>query len=291
MKKVDNKFARFVCATPHTEIVTLDQPLVDWLLSINTENRAIKPAVVNRYAAAIKAGEWEVTSQGMGISSDGVLLDGQHRLMALRACGYPPTQCVLVYGLNKSAQLKIDTHAKRAIADILSLAIGVASDHTRASAVRILAFVEDGVDSFTAAKTPVELVPVYERFRDSFDRVAYNRAVPGVNGAFIAACVYGVYCGIPPEYVQHFVDGYVSGENLRPGSPVLLLRDKSRSTRFGGSRAQQAWFGYSSRCLAAYIMGTDMKILQPVDPSAGAGYLRKAGEAYHEISRRAEVTA
>lgn len=292
MKTMNNKFARFVCAKPHAEIVTLDQPLVDWLLSINTDNRAVKPSVVRRYARDIGRGEWEVTSQGIGVSKEGVLLDGQHRLLALRMCNYPPTPCLLVCGLNKSAQLKVDTHAKRSMADLLSVALSISSDHTRAAAVRLLAFVDDGAGDFSGeAKTAADLVPVFERYRDSFASVTFASKVPGINAPFIAACIFGVANGIPAEHVQRFVHGVATGEDLKPGAPELRLREKVRGMQFSGSRAQGAWFGYSARCLVAYILGESISVLQPIGLKSAVEKLRAAGAAYADIANRSEVSA
>ncbi|HEU0239912.1 MAG TPA: hypothetical protein VH496_02600 [Mycobacterium sp.] len=52
------------------------------MLAANTSNRPPSKAVVRGYADAIRRGEWMVTHQGVAFDTDGVLVDGQHRLAA-----------------------------------------------------------------------------------------------------------------------------------------------------------------------------------------------------------------
>lgn len=51
----------------------------EWLKK-NTENRRLRPGVVESLAAAYGRGEWKATHQGIAFSKGGRLLDGQHRL-------------------------------------------------------------------------------------------------------------------------------------------------------------------------------------------------------------------
>lgn len=51
----------------------------DWLAS-NTNNRPLRPGVVERFMNAYRRGEWKETHQGIAFGKSGCLLDGQHRL-------------------------------------------------------------------------------------------------------------------------------------------------------------------------------------------------------------------
>src|SRR5689334_16298317 len=46
-------------------------------------NRPISQRKVNQYAADMLADNWRLTHQGIGFSNDGLLKDGQHRLLAV----------------------------------------------------------------------------------------------------------------------------------------------------------------------------------------------------------------
>ena len=54
----------------------------EWLAA-NTTNRPVSKAVVRSFAQAMRRGEWMVTHQGIAFDTQGVLVDGQHRLAAI----------------------------------------------------------------------------------------------------------------------------------------------------------------------------------------------------------------
>jgi hypothetical protein len=282
------QFLRYISNTEECAIVTLDQPLVDWLLSINTSNRKVKPSVVHAYAEEIRRGEWLVTSQGIGISRNGILvsdesevllLDGQHRLLALRECGYPPTRSVLVWGLSKEAQLKVDTHSKRSMANILSLAIGVFTDNTRAAALRILAILMNGGTRLDV-KVPIsDAIECYGEIHDAWNSVSFSTKAPGVSGGFIAPCVYAVACGVPSEIVQSFITGYATGVDLQKGSPILRLRDTYGKGFNTGARGQVVWFCRTARALAAFVNGETIDKLYTPEAKDAIALLRNLGKA------------
>ena len=54
-----------------------------WLNDCNNFNRPFKQAVVDMYVQQIKSGLWRRTHQGIAFDTNGILIDGQHRLMAI----------------------------------------------------------------------------------------------------------------------------------------------------------------------------------------------------------------
>lgn len=105
---------------PACHIVTASKELVDALLAMNTRNRDVRQTAVARLETDV-VNAWELTASGIGISREGVLLDGQHRLIAIRNAGYPPVQFLLVVGLRLESQAVVDRHAKRGLADAMTL--------------------------------------------------------------------------------------------------------------------------------------------------------------------------
>lgn len=51
----------------------------EWL-ERNTDNRPLRPGVVDGFLSAYRRGEWKITHQGIAFAKSGRLLDGQHRL-------------------------------------------------------------------------------------------------------------------------------------------------------------------------------------------------------------------
>jgi hypothetical protein len=58
-------------------------------LENNQDNRPVRLAVVEKYAADILAGRWQLTHQGILLDARGYLIDGQHRLLAVLKANKP----------------------------------------------------------------------------------------------------------------------------------------------------------------------------------------------------------
>lgn len=58
-------------------------------LKHNKINRPLKPERIRAYVAAMKAGKWQLTHQGIAFKSNGDLADGQNRLTAIVESGVP----------------------------------------------------------------------------------------------------------------------------------------------------------------------------------------------------------
>lgn len=56
-------------------------------LEKNTNNRNVNFAKVKKMAKDMREGHWDTTHQGIAIATDGTLVDGQHRLMAVVESG------------------------------------------------------------------------------------------------------------------------------------------------------------------------------------------------------------
>ena len=89
------------------------------MLKLNTHNRNARPTYVARLAGAMERGEWVQNGESIKLNGD-VLLDGQHRLLAIVESG--TTQPMLVVrDLPTGAQETLDIGARRNLADILRL--------------------------------------------------------------------------------------------------------------------------------------------------------------------------
>lgn len=88
------------------------------LLRKNTANRGIRKRHVTALAAAMKRGEWKLTHQGIAFSSDGVLLDGHHRLAAICEANMPIFMTA-TFGVSSEAALVMDQGLNRSIGDLI----------------------------------------------------------------------------------------------------------------------------------------------------------------------------
>lgn len=89
-------------------------------LEKNTRNRPVSEYTVSRYAEAMKAGRWILSADAIAFDTEGALLNGQHRLMAIIKT--KKAQLVLVtWGLSPKAFTILDQGKARSGADALAI--------------------------------------------------------------------------------------------------------------------------------------------------------------------------
>ena len=71
----------------NTYIVNVTPELAKAWLEYNNFNRPRNTETFMKYVRQIREGRWRLTHQGIAFTSDGILLDGQHRLFAIIECG------------------------------------------------------------------------------------------------------------------------------------------------------------------------------------------------------------
>lgn len=87
------------------------------LLERNTLNRNLSRLHVHRLAQDMRAGNWDDNGQPIGFDTDGVLVDGQHRLNAAIIAGIPITFDINV-GLSPQSRGSIDQNRPRRAKDL-----------------------------------------------------------------------------------------------------------------------------------------------------------------------------
>ncbi|AMS04627.1 hypothetical protein DUY81_08605 [Acidipropionibacterium acidipropionici] len=103
-----------------SQIVTVTPKTAEAWLSRNTSNRAISSSQVKQYCADMAQGRWLFTGQAIVFDRDGVLRDGQHRLLAQARLGLTIDWNVIT-GTDPAAQDVIDIGRVRTIANQLQL--------------------------------------------------------------------------------------------------------------------------------------------------------------------------
>lgn len=109
------------------------------------KNRAVRKAHVQRLAASMINGQWETTPQGISFADTGRLLDGRHRLNAVKLSG-KTVKIVVSRGWSESTFKKMDREVlPRSTADALGL------DRKDAEVARIIAMISKSKDFVTKA--------------------------------------------------------------------------------------------------------------------------------------------
>lgn len=214
-----------------TELVTLTPALAASLLAKNDGNRPARERYVHNLAASIKRGEWALNGDAIRVSSSGVLLDGQHRCMAVIEAGMP-IQTLLVTGLDQGVFTTIDRGRGRTTADAMAIR-GDANSSALAAATRLLFIYQScGVPRPTSPEhTPttnqqLALLDATPALRVSATWAASSawcrRHLTPSSAVF---CHY-LFTSASAEAAKTFFSGLESGVGLAAGSPILLLRNR-----------------------------------------------------------------
>jgi hypothetical protein len=100
-------------ALPSMRVMTITAGMAAILFhDHNTQNREWQYALTLEYARQMRNGDWDFTPNGIGFSSTGPMLDGQHRMAALALTGQPLLFAIAL-GLNVRAVEVIDTGRRR----------------------------------------------------------------------------------------------------------------------------------------------------------------------------------
>jgi len=246
---------------PEAKIHTATREMVDSLLSMNVENRNIRSRVVERYKRDIEAGRWHLTNQGIGISSDGILIDGQHRLVAIKEAGYPPIQILIVSGLNKEAQKAVDQHAKRSARDMLAFSFNARVSRAAPSIASIIHRVNS---TWRSQPTSQELYDIIIDYRIEIEEVVSTPSSANFFAApFLAAFVIG-YRDYNSPRVFDFMKRVENGELLTKDMPEFHLRNYIATGRksSAGGQVQKDRFEKALKAFDCFMENKKMGVLR-----------------------------
>ena len=93
-----------------------------FMLTSNVDNyrNRLNRKHINNLKNELMLGEWKATTQGIGFDTNGVLVDGQHRLTAIVESGVT-AQLLVCYNLQPDSKLKVDVGKKRSMTDLTGL--------------------------------------------------------------------------------------------------------------------------------------------------------------------------
>ncbi|MBF6333421.1 hypothetical protein [Nocardia transvalensis] len=194
------------------------------ILSRNPRNRKVRKLWAAQIAKDQEAGRWEINGDTVRFDEDGNLIDGQHRMTAVEQSGIPQVFLV-VEGLPRATQKTMDKNSRRTAADGLFMDRGEGGkEHTaigrailawngvnKPTDTQIIAFTDENFDSISHALDLAR--PVNKEFGGGIARYAL--------ASYLLTCV-------DPIGAEAFAYLLATGDGLRKGHPVYLLRDRLR---------------------------------------------------------------
>jgi hypothetical protein len=227
---------------PTASFEIIDVEMAKTLLELNVPhqvgvkgtNRKLRPPHVIKTAKQMLAGEWVETDQGIGISVENKLINGQHRLEALLLAAETNPDITIpslvVWNLPVKAKLATDIGAVRRPGDFVAFE-GIGNGGKISAAVKLL-YCYDNIpyDYATWSRysiSPTRLVELLERYSGIEDAYEMGRGVMRITSPSSITAALTIVMRDRPDLIEHlprFMEPLKTGANLGTGSPILALR-------------------------------------------------------------------
>lgn len=210
--------------------ITVEQA-TKWLEG-NTHNRHLRPVDVDKMALDIQRGRWKLNGESIIFADDSTLLDGQHRLWAIVESGMSITS-VVVFGIPRETFTTIDQGRARSLADHLTVMDIHSPNNNQLAAIAsaILRYRTNQVFSKVKMEPErvISLLQSEPEISSWFDKA--RRAPKGLQGwATPIASVLYIGSRSMNDEAEMFLHQWLTGSDLKEGSPVLALRQKILNT-------------------------------------------------------------
>lgn len=221
----------------HDVVDVTPETAIRWLAN-NERNRRLNDAKAAQYARDMRAGNWQFNGDPIRFDAKGRLLDGQHRLTAIKMSG--TTQRMLVItNLPETTQDTMDIGRPRRMSDQLQIS-EEAHSTLLAAVLRIVTAYELGARAFsTASPTQAEMrnfLRAHPQVRRAAELASKARKyVPAMPSAFGAT--YFLAARKDVELAElFFAHQLLEGTGLHSGDPAHTLLRRLSFARSTGQR-------------------------------------------------------
>lgn len=202
----------------------------DLLNTYNTNNRSVRQQKVREYRRAIDLNQWVDNPHNLiMIGSDKVLIDGQHRLLAI-AGGTKTVPMRIVWNVDPVVQGVTDINIKRTIGDMRGFENWKFKSIHIATA-RMLLLIHDNHPPYDKhfTYTNQEIADYMTSHAEEFQHI--NASISGGSNQLkivqTAMCLFGIQAIREhgwDDCVQVFMQGLINGNDLYPQDPRLIAR-------------------------------------------------------------------
>lgn len=273
---------RFISSIPKAEFHMASQELVDDLLARNVKNRRVRSDHCSYLRNQMRDGNFLLTNQGIGIDTTGKLIDGQHRLTALKMAGYPPILLLIVFGLSEDAAQAVDQGINRTINDVLRFAFDCETSPVISSVARKFGIFVKGYTETRIA--PIQIFEWYKEISATIHSLMQVSNASRVPSPMLVALVEEAERR--PENlgkVMQFTEQFVTGVGLEKDAPALKLRNWNITMKGKSSAdADQERYAKTKSAVTAFIEGRSLSRLQP------AGYRKPNSHRQSPLYRASE---
>src|SRR5581483_11126336 len=212
---------------PTPDIVQIGPALALGLLDRSAPYRRLSEPRVHSWESDMAANAWLVNNQGIGIDSNGLVFDGQHRLWGIARSGRT-VPLLVASGLDPRARETVDSGRVRSTGDQLDILDGGKSGTRRAAWMRSIDILELGYDSSVSTHRTRQHL---ERFKQSVRWMLENCPKPPLNRAAILGPLIYVH-PVAADVAERVPPALMTGADLSKGSPLMMLRNGIMSTEW-----------------------------------------------------------
>ena len=214
----------------HLQVENVTPELATAYLSQNTNNRPLNQRRVQSYVNAMMRGEWQFNGDPVRFDSEGVLIDGQHRLSAIEQSGIAQ-KILIIRDLPRTTFQTIDIGAKRSAGDLAALS-GVKNTSTVTSGARLyLTWVKTGSIYATVDKAPSnqEILDFVVSSQLAARAAAYihgSASMRRLMAPSVACFLYLAFSTVSEEKAIQFLNEVKEPTSVDWESPSFLLRER-----------------------------------------------------------------
>jgi len=168
-------------------------------------NRHISERTVAVYANDMKNRNWRITHQGIAFNTDGKLVDGQHRLMAVIKAD-TPVKMMVTRGLDAESMRNIDQNRPRTSTDSLRIAGYTDPIIANTRQISFIRFLNSHKLHGTQKLTVDEIIAFHQAYGDVC-KLAWRLSMKSNNAPapVMVACVSAVLNGVPVAACEAFL--------------------------------------------------------------------------------------
>jgi hypothetical protein len=217
--------------TMETRLTLVTPAMAREWLERNTDNRPLRPGVVDGFLQAYRRGEWKITHQGIAFAKSGRLLDGQHRLTFISEL---PDKTVVP--MNVSADLdedtfdSIDQGYKRTTSDLYAVSAGL---------VGVARFMLKIAVTERLGITPQLTKPFIDWVQPEYEKLitfCHGTARTWSSVPVRSAAILNMKLGHDPDYVRVAYDALIHSNISAMAPPVRALAQQYMSGKIVSAR-------------------------------------------------------
>jgi hypothetical protein len=242
-------------------------------------NRPVSHRIINNYALDMLAGRWQHHHQGIGFDTDGNLIDGQQRLMALVQAATDgaldgdtkvepqpklKVKFQVTYGLEPQVFTVVDRVRVRSNDQILAMA-GYHNSITIAAVARILyLYLHYDYRLWRRVRvTPEDILNlIKETNLEEYMPMGAKLKVAGIIPSAAIVAYYICHKAFPDGPHEEFIEGLVSGVGLYSDDPRWALRNfLTKSIRHKHRRNSYTHIAVYIKAWNEYVMGARRTVI------------------------------